>query len=163
MREPRNYDPLRETARGIESQQQVKETGNDLAAWRGGDRQEPAQEPPFLTEMEKHEAARDTKIQELDERVQAGRITSYEMKYQLSRFENEVSPVKSETGREQPAGQQRERKLVFSEDREREAAAERSDSQASRDGGERGEVKDQSAGRTLSFFEDRNNDLSRDR
>ncbi len=162
MREPRNYDPLRAAERAADTKRQSKETGGDLASRRAGDQQEQSQEPPFLTELEKHEAARDAKIQELDAKVQSGQIDRHEMRYQLERFENAVSPAQNKTGQEQPSGQQQERKLVFSEDRERAASGERSGSQANRDEAH-GQTKQQGEGRTLRFFEDRNPGQEQDR
>jgi hypothetical protein len=147
--------------RAADTERQYKETGSDLASCQAGDRQEQSQEPPFLTELEKHEAARDAKIQELDAKVQSGKINQHEMQYQLNRFENTVSPAQNKTGQEQPGGQQQERKLVFSEDRERAASGERSGSQASRDKGQ-SQSKERGEDRTLTFFEDRNKSQDRE-
>lgn len=125
-------------------QQEFTAAGREIDA-----RQPPeqAQEQPFLTEQDKHEAARAALTQALDEKVLSGKIDRHEAYYQLQRFENNVSEPQTQ-----------DRSLKFFEDKDQDKERAPAGEQQ-----EHGDGKNQGDGRTLAFFEDRNKDLERSR
>jgi hypothetical protein len=83
MRQPRHYGSLRQTEQAV----------NELAAAQPRETQavpsSPEPEPNRLTDMEGLERRRADRDQELQERVDQGRISPGEKTYQMARWEND--------------------------------------------------------------------------
>jgi hypothetical protein len=92
VREPRNYDALRDSERKVRSEQEFVITGREATVRAehsapAAQRQAEASEPPFMTHEERHEAARAALIEKLDAGVRSNRIDHHERRYQLQQFE----------------------------------------------------------------------------
>jgi hypothetical protein len=114
------------------------------AAGREVDTRQPPEEKPFVSELDKLEAERETFTKALDEQFLSGKIDRHEMHYQLQRFENDLS------------GDYGKKQLKFFEDKDKERAPAGNQ-------GERDQPKGQGDGRTLTFFEDKNKGQDRER
>lgn len=91
VRQPQNYDPLRDTERKVMAEQQFAEAGREatLPQQRGAEPQMQTPEPADMNPVDKYEADRAARIQELDAQVDSGKINDHERYYQMQRFETE--------------------------------------------------------------------------
>ncbi len=99
MREPRNYDALRETEREVmpTPERVFAEAGREVTIpqERPGSREVQAapevqaEEPVFMSEEDKIDAARAALRETLDKQFEEGLINRHEHKYAVERFETE--------------------------------------------------------------------------